>query len=311
MDKLVDVSPEERSISLDNSRLQYLKELKRVEDQAISDEVLKLASGIEPSAALKRSSNHLSVERPSKLRKASLSQSPSTSISLLQSPNEMDSINRWKDCIQRCAKKNGFSPSGILQAFDMRPANQPLENVLRVLQCMCEVANDHVLLILRRYLQSRVKDPALNDLQIKDTDVTDCGELAYLHSIAERFATMDYTAKLYGFHVQLRYYQEYAAKRYQLSELLKVARRERQAIQRCSQNGFAPPQTPAIWKLGTWADLGGDADDRLKTQIVACIKANKPGSSEENIRTQVNNYISRGEKLFRFLSLHQGFPHMS
>lgn len=94
-------------------------------------------------------------------------------------------IQQLKPCIRACAAAKGFHEDRVVEAFEHAP-DQPIEHVLRVLQCMCEVASPNILGQLKHALRYRANRLPPHDSPSISADVK---ELSHLHILINGLST--------------------------------------------------------------------------------------------------------------------------
>lgn len=105
----------------------------------------------------------------------------------------------------------GFNVQGVIRASHSAPANEPIEKVLRTLQCICEIANIPLLLQVREQLLSDPAAIAVMDTQAPSSDAEDVHRLLQLHYDISTLCTISWAT---GYHValqQLRYNEHFKA----------------------------------------------------------------------------------------------------
>lgn len=202
-------------------------------------------------------------------------------------------FNQWSTCVSRAAEGGGFDVQGVVQAFHSAPKNEPIEKVLRALQCICEIANIPLLLQIRERLLTDPAAMAVIDIPAASDDAADVQRLVRLHYNISTLRTVSWAAKYHLALQQLQYYEHFEAL---VKRNRTLAAKERNERRNCKKRkarkdtsiGLEPSLLPPI-----------RIEVVLKRQIISSMTGY--GMSEKVVKEDLEKYLDRGKKLHLFL----------
>ncbi|KAF9641777.1 putative transcription factor jumonji aspartyl beta-hydroxylase protein [Lasiodiplodia theobromae] len=202
-------------------------------------------------------------------------------------------FDQWSVCVLRAAEGGGFNVQGVVQAFHSAPDNEPIGNVLRALQCICEIANIALLLQVRQRLLTDPAAMAAIDIPAASDDVEDVQKLVRLHHDISTLRTVCWTAKYHLALQQLQYYEQFEAL---VKKNRTRAARDRNERRNCKKRkttrgaslGEEPSQLPPI-----------RTEVLVKRQIISSTIGY--GITERIAKDDLEKYLERGKKLHLFL----------
>lgn len=197
----------------------------------------------------------------------------------------------WRDCVFRTAQNAGFNSETVLKAFLNAPNDQPTVKVLRVLQCICEVANSRLLLQIKTRLQA---DSATSTSTIAPATV-DSGEdicsLVHLHQDINNLRTISWTAQYELALHQLVYYQQFeTVVRRRSTEMKKETNERRNRKKRLAIQSTATKLVNALEPLRPV-----QAHALVKEEIISLMVDR--GSSESVAKDDLELYLNRGKTI--------------
>lgn len=205
-------------------------------------------------------------------------------------------IQEWKTCIRACAVAKGFYEDRVIEAFENAP-DQPIEHVLRVLQCMCEVASPNILRRIKDALFHRVNRQPPHDSASTSADVE---ELSHLHILINRFST---DIPFLSRYEELRHWVSYSkcfdavvASRAKSMKPEKLVRRQYRRVTRV-QKGMPNLQL----KVAMGGDPPKDTADHLVRRELEESLIQKDMDAEQ-AHLQVTNHLLYSRKLRLLLS---------
>lgn len=194
----------------------------------------------------------------------------------------------WKKCIMTCAEANGFNAEGVFQAFQNAPEHA-VEDVLRVLQCICEVANPERLIILKRLLSQGNMEP----FHINSTSTpSDAETLWQLHCLVNKFTAIDQPILIFkSLFCLLCYYECHESAVSSWRKELKLGRANRK-LRRDRERGQSRPQALPKQELN---QPRGTAEHQIRAALVERLR--EAGDSLESAQEQIRKNLQTGKKL--------------
>lgn len=201
---------------------------------------------------------------------------------------------QWHDCIRACADSKGFDGERLVKVVQQAPESQSLTMVLRVLQLMCEVANEGLLLRLRDALLA-----GKNDLAIDHSGDPSCNTLATrFWKTHDLVVVCPHKSQFFAWLAQMYYFEEFQEVCKDASQKLDKARREREKQKRWRSQGKVL-ETYANASLGYLDNYQGSAEERVKSEVCRILGG-------KNYWMLLNGYINQGRTLHGLLSFDGG-----
>lgn len=293
---LSDLGVSSKSIpeQLDSLREHYLRMFTERYEHVCSDAVLMAHLIASPLASRKRRTPDSPLEdRPPDSVKISRSLFKSEPVPQPVEFVKLKPSLQWEDCLVSCAKDKGFDSSRLIQVFRDAP-NEPTCNVLRALQCMCEVACSEQLLHLKHWQEDK---KVLDTPQSSETSGSSL-DLALLHQNIKKYDKLDPHETAYNASLcKVYYYMTFESLVKNVRSDLKKEKNKRKKQARLM--GKPHDSTLRTVDSPQTNKSGRTADQKTREDIVdeLCKHLEKAGRTRETIKTEHNAYLSEGKVL--------------
>ncbi|KAH7044078.1 hypothetical protein B0J12DRAFT_730347 [Macrophomina phaseolina] len=200
-------------------------------------------------------------------------------------------IHRWKSCILACAAANGFDENRVLEAFENAP-DKPIEDVLRTLQCMCEVASSNILIQLKSALSYNQTNQVPHNSASTSADVE---ELSKLHIYINNCSTaVPFLSRFEALRGWISYSKCFDAAVASRAKNMKIERSVRREDKRLAE------KQKRIYNLRQKATVGGDpprnkADHLVRRSLVNSLV--QKGFDAEEAHLQIKDHLKYSKKL--------------
>lgn len=292
----------------DNLRRTYLEAFQKRISRVQSDETLKGQMGLSstPVPSTARKSTPLPVKRlqintqdEERPRKAIKPTKASFLVRNTATPKPkaivLQESLQWHDCIRACAKAKNLDGEGLVEAVQHAPSGQPLSMVLRVLQLMCEVANEDLLFRLRATLLA-----GKGDVPVTSCRDPSCVTLAnHFRRVHDYVIAHPHYSTFLAWLAQMYYYEEFQQVCRDASDMMDKAKREREKAKRYKKRGL-DLDCRANFALGHLGEHSGTAEDRVKAEVCRIL------GGKEKYWKPLGDYIRQGDILHGLLSFDGG-----
>lgn len=292
------ITPADLGQRLDELRGIYLECIIRRCSRVCDDEAVSAQLGIlTPGQQTKKRPSPFPTPDRKKIlvAKSAFQQRSDASVPILETIPRSEA-EQWKDCILRTAQNTGFNGASLIETFELFP-NNALDKALRLLQCVCEVANQDRLFQLKDVLQLRTQ-PHLEQSP-SNTDLT---RLADLHHSINRFSQVTYVAQ-YQRYMSLALYHQWFRSAVKLkSQQMRLDRNERKRLANSIRNSSQGQPEPLKLRQNHLLPQpkSSQAEARLKEELVdLLIQGNR---SRETARNELDRNIREGKILNLLLS---------